>query len=124
MRSASIPEQAIPVLVSTVKERCRKCYTCVRECPAKAIRIAQGQAEVIVQRCIGCGIPKENLPRIFDPFFTTKQIGKGTGLGLAVTYGIVKMHCGDIHVESNADATTGPTGTTFTVTLPRKDAEA
>src|SRR3989339_4318 len=41
--------------VSTVKERCRICYTCVRECPAKAIRIANGQAEVIAERCIGCG---------------------------------------------------------------------
>jgi signal transduction histidine kinase/iron only hydrogenase large subunit-like protein len=42
-------------LVSTIKERCRLCYTCVRECPAKAIRIAAGQAEVLANRCIGCG---------------------------------------------------------------------
>jgi len=42
-------------LVSTIRERCRVCYTCVRECPAKAIRIAGGQAEVIPSRCIGCG---------------------------------------------------------------------
>ena len=42
-------------LVSTIKERCRVCYTCVRECPAKAIRIADGQAEVLGERCIGCG---------------------------------------------------------------------
>ena len=68
----------------------------------------------------GVGIPKENLAKIFEPFFTTKQIGMGTGLGLAVTYGIVKMHRGDITVESNADPAAGPTGTTFTVTLPRK----
>jgi len=67
----------------------------------------------------GCGIAKENIGRIFDPFFTTKQIGEGTGLGLAVTYGIIKMHRGDIKVESNADANKGPTGTTFTVVLPR-----
>jgi signal transduction histidine kinase len=66
----------------------------------------------------GIGIIKENLKKIFEPFFTTKQIGKGTGLGLAVTYGIVKMHRGDISVESNADRGAGPTGTTFTVTLP------
>ncbi|MBN1554863.1 MAG: 4Fe-4S binding protein [Phycisphaerae bacterium] len=68
----------------------------------------------------GVGIPEENREKIFEPFFTTKQIGKGTGLGLAVTYGIVKMHSGDIRVESNADAAKGPTGTTFTVTLPRR----
>jgi len=68
----------------------------------------------------GVGITKENLGKIFEPFFTTKQIGKGTGLGLAVTYGIVKMHRGDISVVSNHDPAVGPTGTTFTVKLPRK----
>ena len=68
----------------------------------------------------GVGIPKENITKIFEPFFTTKQIGKGTGLGLAVTYGIVKMHRGSIEVASNADPAAGPTGTTFTVILPRK----
>jgi signal transduction histidine kinase len=67
----------------------------------------------------GVGIPPDNLKKIFDPFFTTKQMGKGTGLGLAVSYGIVKMHSGDIRVRSQADAAAGPTGTTFTVTLPR-----
>ena len=41
--------------ITTVKERCRMCYTCVRECPAKAIRVATGQAEVIGERCIACG---------------------------------------------------------------------
>lgn len=67
----------------------------------------------------GTGIAKENISKVFEPFFTTKQIGDGTGLGLAVTYGIVKMHRGDIIVESNADPQKGPTGTTFTVALPR-----
>ena len=67
----------------------------------------------------GVGIPHENMDKLFDPFFTTKQVGKGTGLGLAVTHGIVKMHRGQITVESNADPTTGPTGTIFTVRLPR-----
>jgi len=67
----------------------------------------------------GCGIPEENLKRVFDPFFTTKPMGKGTGLGLAVTYGIVKMHSGEIRVESNADPSRGPTGSTFTLLLPR-----
>ncbi|MBK7214790.1 MAG: 4Fe-4S binding protein [Bacteroidales bacterium] len=42
-------------LVFTIKEKCRVCYTCVRECPAKAIRIAGGQAEIISERCIACG---------------------------------------------------------------------
>ncbi len=70
----------------------------------------------------GTGIPKENMARLFDPFFTTKQVGMGTGLGLAVTHGIVKMHRGQINVESNADPVAGPTGTTFTIELPRREA--
>ena len=45
----------------------------------------------------------------------------GTGLGLAVTHGIVKMHRGQINVESNADPSAGPTGTTFTIELPRRE---
>jgi iron only hydrogenase large subunit-like protein/nitrogen-specific signal transduction histidine kinase len=68
----------------------------------------------------GIGIAKENMSKIFTPFFTTKKMGKGTGLGLAVTYGIVKMHRGDIRVKSNPDAAAGPTGTMFTVTIPRQ----
>lgn len=72
----------------------------------------------------GTGIPDEHLDKLFSPFFTTKQVGKGTGLGLAVTHGIVKMHRGQIAVESNADPAKGPTFTTFTISLPRREAEA
>ncbi|MFA6032295.1 MAG: [Fe-Fe] hydrogenase large subunit C-terminal domain-containing protein [Myxococcota bacterium] len=68
----------------------------------------------------GTGIPRENLKKIFEPFFTTKLMGKGTGLGLAVVYGIVKMHRGDISVTSNSDPDAGPTGTSFVVKLPKK----
>lgn len=71
-------------------------------------------------RDTGVGIPDENRKKIFEPFFTTKPMGKGTGLGLAVTYGIVKLHSGDIFVESQSDPAAGPTGTAFTVTLPRR----
>ena len=61
----------------------------------------------------GVGIPPEHLPYIFDPFFTTKKKGKGTGLGLAVVYGIVKEHKGNIEVESYVSQ-----GTTFHIFLP------
>ncbi len=71
----------------------------------------------------GTGIPRENLDKLFSPFFTTKQVGKGTGLGLAVSHGIVKMHRGQISVESNADPEQGPTFTTFTIVLPRFEGE-
>ena len=61
----------------------------------------------------GKGIPDEHMNKIFDPFFSTKAATKGTGLGLAVSYGIIKKHGGDIAVESKVG-----TGTTFTVRLP------
>jgi two-component system NtrC family sensor kinase len=67
----------------------------------------------------GEGIPKENLAKIFDPFFTTKPEGKGVGLGLAVLYGIVQSHGGDVEVTSQPGA-----GTTFTVSLPLAQAAA
>jgi PAS domain S-box-containing protein len=61
----------------------------------------------------GEGIPEENFNRIFDPFFTTKEVGKGTGLGLATSYGIVEDHGGKISVKSKVGE-----GTTFTIELP------
>lgn len=67
----------------------------------------------------GTGIRDEDKSKIFEPFFTTKGIGQGTGLGLATAYGIVKMHKGQISVESNTDTTRGPTGTSFKILLPR-----
>lgn len=67
----------------------------------------------------GTGISKENLKKIFTPFFTTKEIGKGTGLGLPLIYGIVKMHKGKIDITTNTDPLKGQTGTTFRISIPR-----
>jgi two-component system, NtrC family, sensor kinase len=72
----------------------------------------------IVVRDTGKGIPPEFLPYVFDPFFSTKGVG-GTGLGLSVSYGIIKNHKGNIRVESTVGV-----GTTFTIELPvHKDQE-
>jgi len=71
----------------------------------------------------GTGIAPENMEKIFTPFFTTKGIGKGTGLGLPIIYGIIKMHKGKVDIKSNTDAEKGQTGTTFTISLPRYKSE-
>lgn len=67
----------------------------------------------------GIGIQPHDMSKLFQPFFTTKPMGQGTGLGLSIAYGIVKMHRGEMKVESNCAPDRGSTGTTFTVTLPR-----
>jgi signal transduction histidine kinase len=66
----------------------------------------------------GHGIPPDKLGKIFDPFFTTKEPGKGTGLGLTVSYAIVKKFGGDIQVKSQTAAEGKKSGTTVTVLLP------
>jgi len=80
-------------------------------------RIAEsGQSIEIEFTDTGCGISKENLDKIFDPFFTTKEVGRGTGLGLAVSYGIIARHRGSINVNSSPGK-----GTNFIVRLPLKN---
>ncbi len=73
--------------------------------------------ESIVVECRddGIGIPPEIMKDIFKPFFTTKEVGKGTGLGLYVSYEIIKKHAGEIRVSSERGM-----GTTFTIVLPCK----
>ncbi len=66
----------------------------------------------------GCGIPEQNLERIFEPFFTTKKVGQGTGLGMSISYEVIKKHGGDIRVASRVGE-----GTVFTMTLPLRRIE-
>ena len=74
---------------------------------------SDGRKVIITVKDSGHGIEKKNISRIFDPFFTTKPTGEGTGLGLSVSYGIIKNHGGDIRVKSKAGE-----GSTFTIILP------
>lgn len=81
-------------------------------CEANPSRRA-GRWIKITVRDTGCGIPKELHDRVFEPFFTTKEAGKGTGMGLAMAYGIVKNHGGSIELTSAPGE-----GTTFEIYLP------
>ena len=72
-----------------------------------------GKSVLIEVTDTGFGIAPENVAKIFEPFFTTKEVGKGTGLGLAVCYGILTEHGGSLDVQS-----TPGVGTTFTISLP------
>jgi signal transduction histidine kinase/CheY-like chemotaxis protein len=76
--------------------------------------LSPGPYVILIISDNGPGIAPEIIDRIFDPFFTTKEVGEGTGMGLAVVYGIVKSHGGGISVYSQPEA-----GTTFTVLLPK-----
>ena len=77
--------------------------------------VAQSNRVVVEVQDSGHGIAPDDLSKIFEPFFTTKEVGKGTGLGLAVCYGIVTEHGGRLSVRSNVGV-----GTTFSMFLPVK----
>ncbi len=88
----------------------------MEETPSKKLDVhvfREGENILVKISDTGCGISEENSKKLFTPFFTTKKIGKGTGLGLAIAYGIIKMHKGDIRVNSLVGE-----GTTVSIRLP------
>jgi two-component system NtrC family sensor kinase len=72
---------------------------------------SDGRCEIVEISDTGCGIPEEHMAKLFEPFFSTKP--KGTGLGLAVSYGIMRNHQGDVHVRSRPGQ-----GSRFTIEIP------
>ncbi len=73
----------------------------------------EGSSVVVEIADTGVGIPEDNLARVFEPFFTTKPTGQGTGLGLSLSYDIVKAHGGELKVETKEGE-----GSTFIVSIP------
>lgn len=79
---------------------------------------SSGNQVLVAVNDTGSGISPENISKIFEPFFTTKEVGRGTGLGLAVCYGILTEHGGTLDVQSTLGE-----GTTFTISLPAVNSE-
>ncbi len=90
-----------------------------------AVQASEKRGEIKIETCLknenilieisdtGCGIAEKNISKLFDPFFTTKEVGKGTGLGLNISYNIIKQHHGEIDVKSKIGQ-----GTIFRILLP------
>ena len=77
-------------------------------------RVFEQRSRLVIEVAdTGTGIPPENMSKIYEPFFTTKEVGNGTGLGLAVCYGIISEHGGRLNVRSSVGV-----GTTFSIMLP------
>jgi C4-dicarboxylate-specific signal transduction histidine kinase len=110
-------EQIIFNLVTNARDAIQHCSLGEengKKCMIKITSRAAGSAVIFSITDTGIGIPEDTKEKIFEPFFTTKDVGKGMGLGLAITYGIVRDFGGNIEVESHPGK-----GTCFTIQFPR-----
>jgi nitrogen-specific signal transduction histidine kinase len=102
-----VPSLRLSLFITDFIHRIKiRCYKIIR---------AYGSVHVLQEN----GRPHNLIDKIFQPFFTTKPTGQGTGLGLSLSYDIVKAHGGEIQVESRVGC-----GSTFTISLPSKKSEA
>jgi signal transduction histidine kinase len=106
-------DQMTQVLVNLIKNGCEAMEGRKGTLTIKAYEIPETHRVHFSVSDEGSGISAGAKDKVFQPFFTTKSIGKGTGLGLPISYGIVKMHNGNIWFDSEPDA-----GTTFHVEIP------
>ncbi len=110
---AVVSDQLVQVFLNILMNAVDACGT-EQHAIGVTSRLCDKSIEIVI-RDDGRGIEKEDIEKIFDPFFTTKEVGKGTGLGLWVSLGIVKNFGGDIQVSSEVGQ-----GTKFTISLPLK----
>jgi signal transduction histidine kinase len=110
---AVVPDQLVQVFLNILMNAVDACVD--RQGRIRIVSRNNGNAIVVTIEDNGHGIAEGLKSKIFDPFFTTKEVGKGTGLGLWVSLGIVKNFGGDIRVESQRGK-----GSTFTIELPLK----
>jgi two-component system, NtrC family, sensor kinase len=106
-------DQLTQVLVNLIKNGAEAMEGRSGEVRVRAFRVPETQRLHIAVSDQGAGVAQSARDKVFQPFFTTKSIGKGTGLGLPISYGIVKMHNGTIWFDSETGV-----GTTFHVELP------
>ncbi|MEQ9359744.1 ATP-binding protein [Coleofasciculus chthonoplastes] len=111
---AQLNQVFMNIISNAIDELSVKSGLAKRQILIQTQQIAPNQIEIKI-RDTGSGIPPEIKPKIFDPFFTTKPVGKGTGMGLAISYQIIEKHQGTIKVISELDQ-----GSEFVVSLPIK----